>query len=384
MIEEIETLVIGCGQAGLAMSHELRNAGVRHFIVDGADGIGYAWRNRYDGLGMITPNWMNSLPGLSYPGGPDAFSDRDDTVRYLEEYAAYVHPPVQWRTKVVDVRRHDGGFLVGALTDPGGERREWIARNVVVATGAYQKPRTPVFASGLGPDVHQTHVHAYRSPDDVPDGPVVVVGSGNSGIDVARQLSPAHEVTVCQGGNARLPRRATGTEVRALLHRMAEQATSVPKGHDLDETDDVLRWLDRLGFWEMDTRTPIGAKLARATSDSSIGPSLAHLTEHEGIRFTGRAVGVSGGTSVVVEGGERLTPRSVVWATGYDSDFSWLGLPVLDALDRPLHRQGVSAEPGLYHLGLRFQTTASSSILYGVGRDATRIARLIARRRHRR
>jgi putative flavoprotein involved in K+ transport len=370
MPESTDVLVIGAGQAGLAASYWLGRYGVEHLILDRGTGFGETWRSRWESLEMITPNWMNSLPGLPYPGPPDAFSPRTATVDYLRRFGQAIDAPVRWATPVRALRP-DGTRL--AADTPQGTIR---ARHAIVATGPYQVPRLPAAASHLT-NMFQLHSRQYRKPDQLPVGEVLVVGSGNSGVAIAIELARHHDVVLACGANPRVPRRVTGGQLVRAMAAIAPHDLKVPET-EADREYDLMRWLDNVGFYEMTADTPLGARLRAATSDAYCGPSLPHVAETHGIRLAGRVEPTTDGR--LASDGVSLAPRSIVWATGYRHDFGWIHASVLDAAGVPHHVRGVTGVPGLYLLGLRFLHTASSSLLYGVGRDAHHIVQHILAR----
>jgi putative flavoprotein involved in K+ transport len=370
MSDSVDVLVIGAGQAGLAAGYWLGQHGVDHLLVDRADGFGASWRSRWDSLEMITPNWMNGLPGRPYPGPEGDFSPKATTIDYLRRYGESAGIPVRWDTPVHALRVDAAGVLAQA---PDGQVR---ARHAIVATGPYQVPRTS--AVPLAADVVQLHSSRYRAPGQLADGEVLVIGSGNSGVAIAVELAKSHDVVLACGSNPRVPRRVTGAQLIRTMGAIAAQALKIPEGA-ADREADLMRWLADVGFYEMTAGTPLGRRLSAATSDAYCGPPLDEVAAAHGIRLTGRVEPVDG--RLVTGDGTALAPRSVVWATGYKHDFGWIHAPVLDGAGVPRHVRGVTDVPGLSFLGLRFQHTASSSLLYGIGRDARHIVEHIAGRR---
>jgi putative flavoprotein involved in K+ transport len=219
--------------------------------------------------------------------------------------------------------------------------------------------------------VFQLHSSRYRTPGQLPAGDVLVVGSGNSGVAIAAELAQEHDVVLACGSNPRVPRRLTGTQLIAAMNGIAPHELEIPEA-EADREADLMRWLDDAGFYEMTADTPLGARLRAATSDAYCGPPLSQVADAHGIRLTGR-VELAADGRLAFNDGTSLAPRSIVWATGYRQDFRWIRASVLDATGAPRHLRGVTDRPGLYFLGLRFQNTASSSLLYGVGRDARHV-----------
>jgi putative flavoprotein involved in K+ transport len=337
--EHFDFVVIGAGQAGLAIGYGLARAGRRFLIVDGADSIGAAWRSRWDSLVLFTPRRFDGLPGLAFAGDLDSYPTRDEVIAYLERYAAAFELPVALKSRVRSLDADAGRFVV-TLDD-----RQIEADQVVVATGPFQVPRVPALAAGLASDVFQTHTAPYRRPGDVPGGTVLVVGGGNSGFQIAKELAATHSVHLSVGSRQTpLPQTLLGRDIFWWLTKMRLLTTTVES---------------RLGRWMRDR-------------DTLVGSSLRQL-KRDGIDVRPRAVGASGRTVSFADGSE-LKVDAVVWATGYGADYSWIKLPVADPDGRVRHRRGVTDVPGLYFLGLPWQHTRGSALLGWVKDDAEFIA----------
>ena len=337
----LDVLVIGAGQAGLALGHELRGSGLRFELLEAAPRVGEGWRRRWDSLRLFTAAEYSSLPGLPFPAPPGSHPGRDDVAAYLEAYAARFGLPVRRSTPVTRLTRDGGAFTAHT---PDGEVR---ARQVVVAVGPHSRPHVPAFAARLAGEVGQLHSSGYRRPDDVPAGPVLVVGAGNSGLQIAAELAAAgREVTV-----------AVGSRPRAVPQR--------PLGREL------FWWLDRSGV----LRVPTTGWLARRlhARELAVGTSWRRLREL-GITLRGRAVDASGTLVHLADGGP-IAVSTVLWATGYRPDLSWIEVPGALAGGAPVHRAGLSAVPGLAFLGLPWQRTRGSALLGFVGADAAWLAR---------
>ena len=333
-------VVIGGGQAGLALGHFLARQGRRFVIVEAGDSVGSAWRARWDSLTLFTPRRYDGLPGLAFPGDPDGYPTRDEVVAYLERYAETFALPIELGSAVRSLTRTDGVFIV----EVDGRRLE--ASQVVVATGPFQTPSIPALAAGLAPEVFQIHSTAYRTPTDLPpEGRVLVVGGGNSGFQLAEELSATHRVDLAVGSRQTpLPQRLLGR--------------------------DLFWWLTKLGVLTKTVDSRIGRR-AR-DRDTLIGSSPRGL-RRRGVRLRPRVVGAAGRTIGFADGSE-LDADAVIWATGYRLDHSWIELPVLDREGRVQHRRGVTDVPGLYFLGLSWQHTRGSALLGWVGDDAEFIA----------
>jgi putative flavoprotein involved in K+ transport len=344
--ERYDVVVVGAGQAGLAVGHHLARQGRRFVILDGADAIGAAWRERWDSLLLFTPRRYDALPGLAFPGDPDGYPTRDEVVAYLEQYAATFDLPVELGSEARSLAASDGGFVLGL------EGRQIEAAQVVVATGPFHVPRVPALAGDLAPEVFQTHSVGYRRPSDVPEGTVLVVGGGNTGYQIAKELSATRRVQLAVGSRQTpLPQRLLGR--------------------------DLFWWLTKLGLLRKTADSRFGRRARER--DTLIGSSPRELRKRYGVAVRPRVVGVSGRTVRFADGGE-LDVDAVVWATGYSTDHSWIDLPVRDDDGRLRHSRGATDVPGLYFLGLSWQHTRGSALLGWVGEDAEFIAGQIAAR----
>jgi len=340
--QRFDVVVIGAGQAGLAIGYFLARAGRRFLIVDGADSIAGAWRSRWDSLVLFTPRRYDSLPGLAVPGDPDGYPTRDEVIAYLEQYAAAFELPVELDNAVRSLDA-DGGRFVVALED-----RQIEADQVVVATGPFQLPRVPAVGHELAPDLFQTHSTGYRHPSDVPEGTVLVVGGGNTGFQIAKELAATHTVHLAVGSRQMpLPQRFLGR--------------------------DLFWWLTKTRLLTKTIESRLGRRLR--DRDTLIGSSPRQL-KRDGVELKPRAIAASGRTVSFADGSE-LDVDAVIWATGYRSNHSWINLPVADPNGGVRHRRGVTDVPGLYFLGLSWQHTRGSALLGWVKHDAEFIAEQI-------
>jgi putative flavoprotein involved in K+ transport len=338
--EHFDVAVVGAGQSGLVMGRSLASRGRRLVILEADDRIGAAWRTRWDSLTLFTPRRYSALAGLAFPGDPDGYPTRDDVLAYLEEYAAMFDLPVELSSSVRSLSVEDGRFVL----EVQGRRVE--ADQVVVATGAFQIPDVPPVASSLAPEVFQTHSTGYRKPGDVPPGSVLVVGGGNTGYQIAAELSATHRVTLAVGSRQKpLPQSVLGR--------------------------DLFWWLTKTGLIKKTVESRIGRRLRER--DTLIGSSPKDLEKRYGVDVKPRAVSASGRTVSFADGSE-LDVDAVIWATGYRSDFAWIEAPVFDEGGRVLHRRGVTDVPGLYFLGLSWQHTRGSALIGWVKDDAEFIA----------
>ena len=338
--ERREVVVVGGGQAGLAIGYFLALQGRDFTILEAADEPAAAWRERWDSLKLFTPARYDSLPGLAFPGDPDRYPGRDEVVAYITDYARHFDLPVEYGSRVRSIRRTDPGYRV-ELGD-----RAYEADQVVVATGPFQTPRLPAIADQLAPEVLQFHSSAYGSPESIPDGPVLVVGGGNTGFQIAEELSSSHEVHLSIGSRQTpLPQRILGR--------------------------DLFWYLDRTGLIYKSTASRIGRRAAGR--DTLIGSTPRSLRRHHGVRLHKRAIDAAG-PKITFSDGTSLEVGTVIWATGFGVEHSWIDAPVFDETGRLVHRRGVTESPGLYFLGLTWQHTRGSALLGWVKHDAEFIA----------
>ena len=344
--DRYDVIVVGGGQAGLALSYFLARDGRRFTILDAADAPAAAWRKRWDSLKLFTPVRYDSLPGLPFPGDPDSYPGRDDVVEYLARYAEHFNLPVQFNSEVLAVRAGDDAGFVVELRD-----RAYAADQVVVATGPFQTPRTPAIAEQLDATLVQMHSTDYRGPADVPGGPVLVVGGGNTGYQIAEELAAANEVHLAVGSRQTpLPQRLLGR--------------------------DLFRYLEAGRFMRVTVHSRLGQRLQ--DGETLVGSSPRAARRRHGIELRGRAVEASG-TEIRFADGSALSPKALMWATGFALDPSFVQAPVFDEKGRVEHRRGVTDVPGLYFLGLPWQHTRGSALLGWVKDDAQYIASEIVR-----
>jgi putative flavoprotein involved in K+ transport len=338
-----EVVVVGGGQAGLAIGYHLAQQGRDFTILEAAAEPAAAWRRRWDSLRLFTPARYDRLPGLAFPGDPNRYPSRDDVAAYLTDYARHFDLPVELGSPVRAIRKAGDRYLV-ELDD-----RRYEAEQVVIATGPFQVPFVPAIADRLGPEVAQLHSTSYQSPDALPDGPVLVVGGGNTGFQIAEELSGSREVHLSIGSRQTpLPQRILGR--------------------------DLFWYLDATGLIRKTTDSRIGRRMAGR--DTLIGSSPRAMRRRHGVELHDRAVDAAG-SSVSFSDGTKVGVAAVIWATGFRVDHSWIDLPVFDEDGRLMHRRGVTPSPGLYFLGLSWQHTRGSALLGWVKDDAEYIAQQI-------
>jgi putative flavoprotein involved in K+ transport len=342
--EHLEVAVIGGSQAGLAMGHYLVQRRRRFAIFERGDSIAPAWRERWDSLKLFTPRGYSALPGLPFPGDPDDYPTRDEVIAYLEQYAETFELPIELNSEVRRLTHEDGRFVLDI------DGRRVTADQVVVATGPFQTPFVPALTEELDREVWQVHSTGYRRPGDVPEGTVLVVGGGNTGFQIAKELSATHKVLLSVGSKQKpLPQRVAGR--------------------------DLFWWLTKTGLIHKTVESRLGQRLK--DRDTLIGSSPRELKRRYGVELKPRARDASGHT-VRFEDGSALEANAIIWATGYRPDYSWIDLPVLDSNGRLRHRRGVTDVPGLSFLGLTWQWTRGSALIGWVKDDAAFLAERIA------
>ncbi|RCW40733.1 putative flavoprotein involved in K+ transport [Halopolyspora algeriensis] len=354
--EQVETVVVGAGQAGLATGYHLAKQNRSFVILESNARIGDNWRCHWDSLRLYSPAFTSPLPGLRFPAERMAFPTKDEMADFLEDYATAFDLPVRTGVRVTRVAAERGGYVV--TTDNGSLRCD----NVVVASGTFGRtPCVPDFAGDLDPDIVQLHSSAYKNPGQLRPGPVLVVGAGHSGGDVAFEAGSAGHPTVLSGRiHGEIPFDIEGRSAHVLFPVLFFLATHV-----------------------FTIRTPIGRKMrpqVRAHGGPLIRVKRSDL-ERVGVELAGeRTIGTRDGRPVLADG-RVLDVTNIVWCTGFRQDFSWIDLPVVDESGWPHERRGVAETyPGLYFVGLAFQYAFVSMLIGGVGRDAGYVAKHIASR----
>ena len=403
-VEKIDTLVVGAGQAGIALSEHLNNNGIPHLILE-KNRIAEAWRTgRWDALVANGPAWHDRFPGLEFDGDhPDAFVSKDRVAEYLTEYADMVNAPIRTGVEVLKAERLPGGGGFQIETSDGAVE----AKRIVAATGAFQHPVIPpIMPESAG--VLQLHSHYYRNPEQLPDGAVMVVGAGSSGAQIADELNRAgRKVFLSVGPHGRPPRRY--------------------------RSRDYVWWLGVLGLWDVAAVKPGTEHVTISVSGAYGGQTMDfRRLAGEGVTLTGLTEGFSDGTLTFADDLQRNVDAgdanyremldaadaylertglklpeepaardmwpdpdcmknpirsidiagegisAIIWATGFRQDFSWMKFDAFDEKGAPLHQRGVSKEPDVYFLGLPWQSRRGSTFLWGVWHDAKYIADQIA------
>jgi putative flavoprotein involved in K+ transport len=402
----VETAVIGAGHSGLMMSWYLAQAGSDHVVLERRATLGGGWQDRWDEFCLVSPNWCASFPGYAYEGSdPDGYMVRDDVIAHIAGYAAAIDAPVALETELEKLTpKATGGF--GLRTNQGTLE----ADSVVVAVGSFHAPRLPEIAAALPKRVTQLHSHHYRKGDDLPDGAVLIVGSGQSGVQLAEELSDAgREVYLSVGTAGRAPRRYRGSDtfrwLAALGNAPPEVGVALPTvdklpdpamrlagnphvsghhgGHDTNLREMAARGTHLLGRIDgvegerLLLRQDLAKNLAWADRffDERFKQLADRYIERMGIDATPddrTAFGFEPPEPSVLDLA-RAGISSVLWTTGYRREYPWLDLPIVDEYGLPRQNRGVTDVAGLYFLGLLWQTNQLSATLFGPGPDARHI-----------
>jgi putative flavoprotein involved in K+ transport len=337
----LDVVIVGGGQSGLAVAHHLSRRGARFLILEAASEIGHTWRSRWDSLRLFTPAQYCSLPGMRFPAPADTYPTKDQVADYLNAYAATYELPIMLNTPVHRLSHRGAAF---ELHTAQGTLR---ARQVVVATGAFQRPVIPDTARQFATDVVQLHSTQYRNPDDVPRGRVLVVGAGNSGLQIAEELAATREVHV-----------AVGSKQTMVPQR--------PFGRDL------FWWLTKTGLLTRPSGSPIARLFRRKGGDLVIGTSTKSLVQ-AGIQMRSRVTGAAGHTAHFADR-SGVEVDVVLWATGFRPDYSWIDIPGVWDGRQVVHQRGRTGTAGLWFIGLPWQHTRGSALLGFVKDDAEWLA----------
>jgi putative flavoprotein involved in K+ transport len=343
--QRLEVVVVGGSQAGLAMAWHLAQQGRRFVVLEAAPELGHTWRSRWDSLKLFTPAQYDALPGMAFPAPADTYPTKDPVADYLQAYAATFDLPVRLNARVTELRRLDDASFEVRTADA-----IYQARQVVVATGPFQVPFVPPPAAKLDASVTQVHSADYRNPQALPEGPVLVVGGGNSGFQIAEELAATRTVDL-----------SIATRYPMLPQRRGGR--------------DLFWWLTRLRLMRVTVNSRLGQRMSRR--DFVIGTNRRRL-ERKGVRFRPRLVDAEGRTARFADHSLLEDVGVVVWATGYRSDYAWIDIPGVVREGHVVHRRGVTEVPGLYFLGLSWQHTRGSALLGFVNDDAAYLANQIA------
>lgn len=401
-MEKIETIIVGGGQAGLSTSYHLKQLGREHVVFEAAEKAGNAWRNdRWDSFTLVTPNWSIQLPGAHYDGkDPDGFLPKAEVVAYFEQYVEKFNLPVQFKTAVLEVVPLEGSKGYQVKTNG----KTFQAKNVVMATGSFQKPKIPAFSTDIPTGITQFHSGQYRNPNQLPDGAVLVVGSAQSGMQIAEELyQNGRMVYLCTGTAPRVPRRYRGRDIFAWLVDTGfmdqtvdklpspkvrlggnPQASGKDGGHSVNLHQFVRDGVKLFGHIA-------GTQNGKVMFSPDLKENLAKVdkAERDIIGMTDRYIQANG-ISVPQEtlpdlkdgyAAEVITEldlksaniSTIIWAMGYAFDYSLVKLPLTDEDGFPIQQRGITQYPGLYFVGMNWLNKRKSGILLGVNEDVEHI-----------
>ncbi len=406
MKNHYSVIVVGGGQAGLSISYCLKNKGIDHIVLE-KNQIGYSWQSkRWDAFCLVTPNWQCTLPGYSYPGSdPNGFMKKDEIVNYIKEYAKSFNPPIKEGVEVFKVRKSQSGDLFEISTSIGN----YTANSIVVATGGYHQPKIPRIAERFPENMLQIHSSDYKNPKSLPEGEVLVVGTGQSGCQIAEDLHLAgKKVHLCVGGAPRSPREYRGRDVVDWLDQMGyydltienhpnkenvrtktnHYVTGRSGGHEIDLRTFALEGMLLYGSLKdiRGNNLKFKANLKQNLDDAdavaeSIKKTIDEYIIKQRISASTKSTyqPVWQPTTEVLElDYKQANISSVIWCIGYQTNFSWIEIPVFDGLGYPSHNRGVTSVKGLYFLGLPWLYTWGSGRFSGIARDAEYLCNYIA------
>lgn len=392
------TIIIGAGQAGLAMSHQLQALSIDHVILERGE-VAHSWRTeRWDSLRLLTPNWQSRLPGYNYKGSnPDGYRDMDETVNFLSSYAKGINAPIETNTKVFSVNQIETGYLVKT------NRGDWTCRTLVMASGACNIANVPSVAKELPSNIRSITPMDYKNPAMLDDGGVLIVGASASGIQLAKEIQESgRQVTISTGEHIRLPRIYRGNDIQYWMDKIGIMDMT------LNEVDDIKRArnvpsLQLIGTparvtIDLNSLQSLGIQVAGRMMDfygqtAQFSGALQHVCTLADLKMNRMLSGIDewigeNGYENDVEASHRPEPtqfptepllkldlkaaniKTVIWATGYRPDYSWLNVDVLNRKGELRHHGGVVDAPGLYALGLPFLRRRKSNLIDGVGDDA--------------
>ncbi|WP_019502849.1 MSMEG_0569 family flavin-dependent oxidoreductase [Pseudanabaena sp. PCC 6802] len=409
MTEHYAVAIVGGGQAGLSMSYCLKERGIDHIIFE-QNQIGYAWRDRrWDSFCLVTPNWQCQLPGFPYAGNdPHGFMQKDEIVEYIKDYARFVDPPIREGVSVTSARQNKSTDRFEITTSIG----DFTADQVIVAVGGYHIPKRPKMAERLPAQIVQIHASEYKNPQSLPDRPILVVGTGQSGCQIAEDLHLAgKKVHLCVGSAPRSPRRYRGKDVVDWLDRMGyydltiddhpqqekvrAKANHYLTGRDGGREIDLRQFAvagmqlhgrlidicDRKLKFSPDLKQNLdGADAVSESIKKTIDNFIQKHQIEAPLEDTYQAVWEPEAEILDLDYVE-ANIGAVIWCTGYHANFSWVEIPVFDGKGYPGHERGVTTVSGLYFLGLPWLYTWGSGRFSGIARDAQYIADYIAARK---
>ncbi|PAE41486.1 flavin-containing monooxygenase [Bacillus sp. 7884-1] len=341
-----DVIVIGGGQAGLSVGYYLKQTKLSFLILDKGSAVGESWKNRYDSLTLFTPHSYSSLPGLLLNGEEKQYPTKEEISDYLKLYANTFSLPIQLNTSVLNLDKKDH-FILNTT------KGEYPSRNVIVAIGPFQEPFIPEFSQLLSENILQLHSSKYKNPNQLKRGDTLVVGGGNSGAQIAAEISMERKVYL-----------SVGQQLKFLPQNIANRS--------------IFWWFDKLGVLKANVHSKVG-QFIKNKPDPIFGFELKSQVTNGRVVLKPRAISANK-NDIFFYDNTRLKVSNVIWSTGFKSDYSWLKIPeVLDEKGLPIHQRGLTSINGLYFLGLPWQSRRGSALLQGVGTDAKYIVEKLLR-----
>ncbi|PGT17868.1 flavin-containing monooxygenase [Bacillus cereus] len=334
----LDAIIVGAGQAGLAIGYYLKQERYNFLLLDAGNRIGDSWRKRYDSLQLFTPRSYSSLPGMALIGEENGFPYKDEIANYLERYAQHFQFPVQVQTEVLKIRKQQDIFELHTPTEI------LQTKKVIIATGGFQQPFIPSFSQHLSSHIFQIHSSQYKSPLQIPKGKVLVVGGGNSGMQIAVELAKNHEVTM------------------SISHPL----TFLPL-HFFRKS--IFNWLEKMGLLFAEINTKRG-RWFQKKKDPIFGFEGKELIRNGAIKLQEKVISASE-NKIMFQNGDTYSAQSIIWSTGFIQDYTWIEIEKAVNEDGfPNHTKGISPVRGLYYIGLPWQSQRGSALICGVGKDA--------------
>jgi putative flavoprotein involved in K+ transport len=333
-----DVAVIGAGQAGLAMGYYLKQTKLSFLILDKGSVVGESWKERYDSLKLFTPRSYSSLPGLSLEGEQNIYPKKNEISDYLIHYTNTFSLPIQLNTTITKLVKVDERFILSS------NQGEYQSKNVIVATGPFQQPNIPDFSKHLSGEVLQFHSSEYKNSSQLNDGVTLVVGGGNSGAQIAVELSHESKVYL-----------SVGHRLRFLPQDIGNKS--------------IFWWFDKLGVYKANVNSKVG-QFIKKQPDPIFGFELKSQLKNRSVILKPRVVSADE-KNLFFDDGSSVLVSNVIWSTGFKSDYSWINIPsILNSKGIPIHQRGITSIKGLYFLGLPWQYRRGSALLQGVGTDA--------------
>lgn len=340
-----DTVVIGAGQAGLSIGYYLKQSDQKFVLIDKGNEVGESWKLRYDSLVLFTPRLYSSLPGMILDGDEQGFPTKDEMVNYLEKYVATYDIPIHFNNEVVEITKVNDDFLIKTTND------EYQAKNIVIATGPFQTPMIPTCSNNISSQIKQLHSSQYKNPNQLAAGNVLVVGGGNSGAQIAVELSKEKDTYLSISKKLKYLPLSIGTK-------------------------SIFWWFDKLGILKAN-HTSVFGKLLQQSGDPIFGFELKKAIKNKEVKMKRRVIGGEQ-NQVIFEDSSTLEVSNIIWATGFQTNFPWLKIDgVLNTEGKVIHQRGVINVNGLYFIGLPWQYRRGSALLQGVGYDAEYIVKHI-------